>query len=321
MQKTIGVLAPSTPLTYLSEDRIQSGYSFLRDRGFTVVEHKQCRLQDDYMAGNVEERVAALHEFVADKSIDIIMFFWGGYNSNQMLDLIDFDLLRKNPKIFVGYSDATVLLNAITANTGIVTYLGPGIITFTKPDIFEESLTSFVDAISFEGELLVKQPDFFAKDAFYKSEDNKRVIEANHGWKIAREGVIVSKKILATNLSLLETLLGTAYEPDFRDVVLFGEISEEVGAPQFDRLMVHLRQAGVFAKISGFVFSKTTDASDIAEKVIVKVLKENIANTIPIMYDFDAGHTDPILTIPNGGFCNLRCTEGTVSLIFKRHNI
>lgn len=307
----IGIITTSAPIKKLDIDIVRSGYTYLVKNGFEVFEHPSCQLENGYMAGNVDDRVAAIHDLVKDKTVDIIMAFWGGDNTNQLLDKLDYDLIKNNPKIFIGYSDTSSLLNAIHEKTGLVTYLGPAVITFCKPNIFPESIFYFKKVVSERGlkQTLVR-PTLYAKDAYYKRSDNQRIIESNDGWKVLRHGVVSDKKIVAICLSMLQSLLSTPYEPDLKGKVLFCEIDEAIKIEAFDRMVVQLKQTGILDTIAAFVFSKATDESNINEIDIVKVLEENIKNDIPIIYNFDCGHTDPIITIPVGGYCDINTKDG-----------
>lgn len=306
----IGIITTSSPIKKLDVNIVNSGYDYLKANGFEVFEHPSCQFETGYTAGTVEARVEAIHDLVKDATVDIIMAFWGGDNTNQLLDRLDYDLIKNNPKIFVDYSDTSSLLNAIHLKTGLVTYLGPAVITFCKPDIFSESLSYFKKIFSKRSvpqELTV--PPFYAKDSYYKRTDNQRIIESNDGWKVLRHGSISDKKIVAVSLSMLQSLLSTPYEPDFKNKVLFCEIDESIKIESLDRLLVQLRQAKILDTIAAFVFSKATDESDIDEKDLVKVLTENIRGDIPIIYNFDCGHTDPVITIPIGGSCTIEAKE------------
>ena len=164
----IGIIATSSSVSTLDESQIRKGYQYLENKGFKIVEHPQCRLQTGYTAGSIKKRVGAIHQFVADKEIDCIMSFWGGYNTNQILDYLDYQLIKKCPKIFIGYSDTCALLQAITAKTGIVTYMGPAVISFTKPDPFDYTWEYFERmCIDNSHEVSIKDSKNFADDLYF----------------------------------------------------------------------------------------------------------------------------------------------------------
>ncbi len=305
----IGVVTTSSPIEFLEEDRISSAYEYLKTQGFEVYEHPVCRIKTGYVSGTIYDRCNAIHDLVKDPNIDIIMTFWGGDNTNQILDILDYELIKQNPKIFIGYSDTGTLLNVIYKMTGIITYLGPAIITFTKPDIFPESIEYLKKVVLDKSTVEYIPPKRYAKDSFYNRDDNKRIIELNSGLRISNHGLVKNKKIVAINLTMLQSLFGTPYEPDMNDAILFCEVAESVHMPELDRMFVQLRQNGTLDKISGLVFSKCTEDSEINDEGLENIFKANIKNDIPIVYNFDCGHTDPIITVPIGGFCSIDTAE------------
>jgi len=302
----IGIIATSTPITILEENQIRRGYEYLKDKGFVLIEHPQCRKNEGYTAGNIKDRAEAIHTFVKDKEIKCIMAFWGGLNTNQILDYIDYDLIRNNPKIFVGYSDFCALLQAITNKTGLVTYMGPAVITFTKPQPLNYSWEYFrKTCIEKNEEIEIIDSETFADDLYFlKKDKNRRNIKKNDGRKIFKEGE-AEGEVLACNLSTLLNLLGTEFFPSLENKILFLEEAEDFDCRWFHRFMVQLKQVGAFNLINGLVLGKFMEVSKISEKQLLVILNEVIENNIPVIYDMNFGHTDPIFTIPNGGWCKI----------------
>lgn len=313
----IGVIATSTPITILEEKQIKQGYSYLESKGFTVVEHPQCRRKIDYTAGTIKERVQAIHQLVKDKEIKCIMAFWGGLNTNQILDYLDFNLIKTYPKIFVGYSDTCALLQAITNKTGVVTYMGPGVITFAKPEPFDYTWKYFSKmGIEKEAIVEIKDSKIFADDLYFLRKDNDhRIIQKNLGRKIFREGK-AQGEVVACNLSTLLVLLGTDYFPLLKDKIFFIEEAEDLDCRWIHRFMLQLKQIGAFNLIKGLVIGKFMTASNISESQLLKILAE-VTNKIeiPVVYDANFGHTDPIFTIPNGGRCKIDTFSKSISFI------
>ncbi|MBU2595425.1 LD-carboxypeptidase [Patescibacteria group bacterium] len=314
----IGVIATSTPISILDGAQIQRGYRYLINKGFTIVEHPQCRLQNGYNAGTIKERVEAIHEFVKNKNIKCIMAFWGGYNTNQILDHLDYNLIKKYPKIFIGYSDTCALLQAITAKTGLVTYMGPAVITFAKPDSFDYTWEYFKRVcIENSSDVYIRDSKIFADDLYFlRKDDNHRIIQKNKGTKIFQKGK-AQGTVIVTNLSTLLILLNTPYLVSLKDKILFIEEAEDFDCQMIHRFMVQLKQAGIINSIKGLVLGKFMGESKIDEKQLLSILEEVIGNKkIPVMYNSNFGHTDPIFTIPNGGECQLNTRSK--SILFYR---
>lgn len=303
----IGIIATSSPISVLDEKQIKRGYQYLQDRGFKIVEHPQCRFKKDYTAGSIQERVEAIHQFVKDKEIRCIMSFWGGFNTNQLLDHLDYQLIRGKPKIFIGYSDTCALLQAITTQTGLVTYMGPAVITFSKPNPFDYTWEYFNKMCIEKNKIIkVKNAKVFADDLFFLRKDSDhRIIQKNKGKKVFREGKHKGE-IVASNLSTLLSLLGTDYFPDLKNKILFIEEAEDFDCRWIHRFLVQTKQAGIIKLIKGLVIGKFMEASKISEEQFLEILNEVMGNTkIPVIYNASFGHTDPIFTIPNGGKCQI----------------
>ena len=121
----IRVIAPARSLGLLSDDFKKYTISKIEKFGFTLSFGKHVNEKDEFKSSSIESRIEDLHDAFSDNDVDAILTVIGGYNANQLLDYIDYDLIKKNPKIICGFSDITAIANAITTNTGMLTYLGP----------------------------------------------------------------------------------------------------------------------------------------------------------------------------------------------------
>lgn len=306
MIEKIGVIAPSSTVN-LSKDIILRGVDFFKDRAIEVVFHDQCFKNNHGVAGSVEERVNAIEEYINDDSIDLIMCFWGGKNTNQILDNINYELLSSSNKPIVGYSDCTSLLAAVHKLSNIITFTGPGFITFTKPGDNSYSWNSLIDSLKAmrnKEKVSFKPSQYFSRDRFWESESSDRDIEVNDGIKSLNNQTCKGES-LAININVLSSLIGTKYEPLFNNKVLFLEMSESWDKEVFVRLVVQLKQIGAFDKINGLVISKFMDGVGIEDEFLESLLREYVNKEIPILYNFDCGHTDPIFTVPNGVLCEI----------------
>ena len=300
-EKTIGIITTSTPIDGLSEDQIEKAYTYLRNKGWIIKESPACRSRKGYLSGSIEERVKSFHNFVIDKDVGVIMSFWGGTNTNQILPYLDYELIRKNPKIYVGYSDTSALLLAITKKTDLVTYHGPAAITYSKPDLMEYCYEYFEKAIE-KNHWIIKEPDKYADDLYFLREEDsdRRIFKDNEGMKIFRGGVC-NGEVVVSNLQTLLVLAGTEYFPSLKGEILFVEEAEDEQTPMIHRFFTHLSLLEDFKRIKGLVVGKFMDHSKVSEDNLKDILKE-ISTRFkgPIIYNASFGHTDPIFTIPNG---------------------
>lgn len=308
--KLIGVIAPADPVSGVClEDVIQRGYKYLKEKGFSIIEGKSVKeLTQKHTAGSISLRVDDIHDFVKREDVGCIMAFWGGFNTNQLLDYLDYNLIKANPKIFIGYSDVTALTTAITTKTGLITFSGPGVISFAKPEPFEYTWDYFKRmCIEPEEKLIVKASPDYADDLFFlREDDDHRIHKKNDGIKIFINGK-AKGEIVAGNLQTLLILNGTEYIPDLTGKILFVEEDETSTSAHIDRFICQCKQLGWFDKIAGLVFGRFTEQSQFLPKDSFEdILKEYFSNAkFPVLYNADFGHSDPMITIPNGGMCTI----------------
>jgi muramoyltetrapeptide carboxypeptidase LdcA involved in peptidoglycan recycling len=299
---TIGVIAPSSPILTAGEKAIERGYTYLRGKGLAVVEGKFCRIQ-----ASPQERAGEINNFFGRRDIDCLMAFWGGHTASEVLGYLDYDLIRKNPKIIIGYSDITTITSAITVRTGLVTFSGPGIISFAKPQPFEYTWESFRrECIAGEDNTTIKPSDIFADDAYYLRPDNDhRIIQLNRGL-CKLHGGSAHGAVIAGHLHSLVALFENGYEIPFSDSVLFVEFSEEETAESVGATLKECRDLDIWRKVRGIVVGRFV-ARDMEERVCYEdVIKNEFADlNLPILYNADFGHSDPMFTIPNGGVCTI----------------
>jgi len=308
--KKIGVISPADPVRGVcSEDIIQRGYEYLKAKGFFIEEGESVKkLTQKHTAGSVSLRVNDIHSFVRREDIGSIMAFWGGFNTNQLLDHLDYGLIKKNPKIFIGYSDVTALTTAITTKTGLITFSGPGVISFAKPEPFEYTWEYFEKmCINPEEKIIIKSSPDYADDLYFLRKDSDyRIKKKNKGMKIFRMGQ-ARGEVIAGNLQTILVLNGTEYLPDIVEKILFVEEDETSTPAHVDRFLCQCKQLGWFKKIAGLVFGRFTEQSQFSpENPFKDLLNKYLADeSFPVLYNADFGHSDPIITIPNGGTCTI----------------
>lgn len=317
----IGIFAPADPVAGVCpNDIIQRGYVYLKDKGYSIIEGDSVKtLSLGHTAGTVFLRINDIHELVKRNDVGCIMAFWGGFNTNQLLKSIDYELIRLNPKIIIGYSDVTALTTAITTKTGLVTFSGPGVISFAKPEPFEYTWDYFKKVcIEPSEDCYIDPSSEYADDLYFLRKDSDhRIKQKNEGIKVFREGK-ARGEIVAGNLQTLLLLNGTGYLPDMKDKILFLEEDETSTVAHIDRFLVQCNHLGWFEKIGGLVFGRFTEHSGFThEDSLENLLNQQLSETnFPILYNVDFGHSDPLITIPNGGIVTIDTTKK--QLILKR---
>ncbi|HEX2728302.1 MAG TPA: S66 peptidase family protein [Rubrobacteraceae bacterium] len=307
----MGVVSPASPVPALRPGRFDRGLATLRGMGFEVRVAENAREISGHTAGTVEQRVFDLHEMFADDVVRAIVCSIGGYNSNALLDRLDYDLIRKNPKVFMGYSDITALLLGIHTMTGLVTFYGPtimaqfgergGLHPYTERNFRKVLMVSEPP-----GELSPSGVTIHERLEWDRNDTRPRREETHEGPKVVRPGN-AEGRVIAGNLCTLAVLAGTRYFPDLDGAILCVEISEEEPVEWADRYLNHLRLLGEFEKAAALVIGRTHPASgftteDSLEDLLLAVTQDS---GLPIATGFDFGHTDPMFTLPIGVHANV----------------
>lgn len=307
----VRVIAPSGSLARLDDNNFKIAKERLESLGLTVTISKNAYNMDKYGTSSIDERIQDIHEAFLDKNVKMIICAIGGYSVIQILDKIDYELIKNNPKIIVGYSDNTALLNAIYTKTGLVTYLGPNFADFAVKLGFEYTFDFFKKIVLSNSDIVVEDSLEFSDDQWYINQDN-RVFEKNEGRKVVNEGKAIGK-IIGGNLCTLQLLQGTEFMPDLNDSILFIEDDDLVGdcfALEFDRNLHSLMLQPNFNNVKGIIVGRMQLGAKMGVLELQDLLKtkEQLKN-IPIIINVDFGHTRPLLTIPIGGIVEVNNGE------------
>lgn len=317
----IRVIAPSRSMQLLKEDTIDRAKSRLESLGFKVSFGKNVMnsINDYYQCASIEDRVNDLHDAFRDKNVKAILTVIGGYNVNQILDEIDYDLIKNNPKILCGFSDITALTNAIYAKTGLITYSGVHFSSFGMKYGFEYSLEYFKKIFLEDDWIEIKSSKEWSNDSWFFNQED-RTFEQNEGMQIIYEGK-AKGKIIGGNLCTLNLLQGTEYMPNIDNSILFIEDNGLVGKEfvrEFDRNLQSLIHAVKGGKIKGIVIGRAVKAAEMNYNKWVNIIetKKQLKN-IPIVINANFGHTTPIFTFPIGGTAELVAQNNKISLKIK----
>jgi muramoyltetrapeptide carboxypeptidase len=270
-----------------------------------VGEH--ARSATGWTAGAPADRAADLHAMFADPEVRAIVCTIGGYNANQLLELLDFELIAANPKLFVGYSDITALHGAIHARTGLATMLGPALLPqWGEFGGMEDYTWSAFERVAMHAEPagVLRQPAHWYPERLWwdTADDRPRAAEPAAPWRTVRAGR-AEGPIVAGNLDTLRLLIGTAWEPSLDGALLCIEEDEEYGKPwMVERELVQLRHLGVFDRVSGLAQGRIHPESgfETAEWIDEILLRVTAGTGIPVATGLDFSHTDPLLTLPWG---------------------
>ena len=316
----VRVIAPSRSMAILGEDCKSLATRRLEELGLKVTFGNPVMEADsDYLAASVEARVEDLNEAFKDKNVKAILTVIGGFNSNSILDYIDYEAIKENPKIFCGFSDITALSNAIHAKTGLVTYSGPHYSSFGMLKGFEYTLEYFKKMFFQEEEFEIKASENWSDDAWFIDQENRK-FEKHEGMFIINEGE-AEGNIVGGNLCTLNLLQATPYMPNIENKILFLEddnLSGDVFLMEFDRNLQSLMHMPEFKTVKGIVLGRAEVASCMTVEKWTKLIKNKpeLAH-IPVIGNANFGHTTPIMTFPVGGHAKLVAKENKIELLIK----
>lgn len=286
---TIGFAAPAGIVYEDSEfDRMKE---VMESFGFEVVFGENVKKRFGYFAGTDVQRAEDLNRFFKDPEIDGIIAVRGGWGCARIIEHLDFEAIRKNPKVYCGFSDNTSLHLALQEYSGLVTFHGP-VGTSEWTDFTKHSFKS----------VLMK-----GDEALYKTDGEVQTIF---------EGS-VEGHLMGGNLSILVTSLGTPYQPDAKNALLF---TEDIGEDPYriDRMMTHLKHAGILEEINGFIFGKCTDCEESLSEndfTIREILDHHIKPLhIPAVMGVNIGHEPGNFTIPLGIDAKMDASTGSFQL-------
>jgi muramoyltetrapeptide carboxypeptidase len=303
-------LALIAPGSYISEKELQESIKNLSDLGFEVTFSERLMMQNGYFSGNDKERAADLMEMFERDDVKGIVCARGGYGCARILPLLDYDIIRANPKVLVGYSDITALLYGIFQKAGLITFHGPvSISTFN-----EFSVSNFKRVLMY--------PESSSSFENANNSDDKNDYGVTSIVKGKRKG-----RLVGGNLSIMVSLIGTEYDVDYsKNIVFIEEIGEE--PYRVDRMLTQLIQAGKFENASGVMMGifdkcepKEKDPAYGKSFTLMEVLKDRLGNLkIPVVYGMSFGHIKNKFTIPFGALAELDADKQTFTLLEKAVN-
>ena len=258
-----------------------------------------------YLAGTDRQRAADINQFFGDREVAAILPVQGGWGCSRLLPYLDYELIGKNPKILLGFSDLTALILAIHAKTNLVTFHGPNGLTS-----WNSTQTEYFRRLLFQGEDLT-----FAN--FKAPEDSNRLMQVKYRTRTITPGK-AKGKLIGGNLSVLSALIGSPYLPDFKGAILFLEDVRE-NIYRIDRMMTHLKLAGIFDQLAGFIFGQCTKCNPgdgYGSLTLEEIMEDHIKPLkIPAWSGATIGHIETILTLPIGMEVEIHADTGTIKML------
>lgn len=299
---TVALVSPASA-TFNSID-LQIARESLEALGFKVKPGEHMMERHGYLAGDDAARADDINRAFGDRSVAAVHAIRGGWGSARLLPHLDFDTIRRNPKVLIGYSDITALLLSIHAKTGLVTFHGPiglGRWDAWSLDYYRRVLMG-AEAVTFSNKQGLAERNSLTQTEF-------RTLTIAPGKARGR--------LLGGNLTVLTAILGSPYLPDWDDTILF---CEDVGEDMYrvDRMMTQLKLAGVLGKIKGFVFGSCSECGPgegYGALTLEEIFRDHIQPLgVPAWMGAMIGHAQPQWTLPVGAQVEIDATAGTMAM-------
>jgi len=295
----IGLVTPGSSVT---EEQLNDCISKLEALGFRTTYNDSVLSEYGYFAGKDQERAAELMDMFTREDVDAIWCVRGGYGSIRILDMLDYDQIKKNPKIFIGYSDISALITSIYQETGLVTFHGP-----VGTSNFNRFSVKSMKKVLLEPESEYKYPYRREKG----SRDNPEFDRYTLGGGKA-EGVLIGG-----NISVLDSIIGTRFEPDFENKIVY---LEDIGEKTYriDKMVFHLLSGTNLKQAAGIVMGVLGECNINEEpKLLLKVALDDLLKPlgIPVSYGLSFGHIKRMITIPTGIRAVMDADKNSFSLL------
>ncbi|WP_047249973.1 S66 peptidase family protein [Chromobacterium subtsugae] len=316
----LACFSPSFPITARQPARYRRAVEFVGRQGLRFLPGALTGADDGYRSGSARERAAEFNALLRNPEVRCIMSTIGGSNSNAMLPYLDYDAFRRDPKIVVGYSDATAILLALYAKTGVPTFYGPALVASLGefPPLVEETWRAFAALAMGEPSYpyALRMPAHWSDERLpWESQDRPKTLQANQ-WRCIQPGR-AQGRLIGGNLNTLYGFLASEYFPPIRqgDILLLEDGLKD--AATVEKNLAMLKLAGIFDNAGAVLLGKHEGFDDCGtgrrpSDILLEVLD---GLPLPILADFDCCHTHPMLTLPLGVNVRVDAGESMVEIL------
>lgn len=312
---TIRIIAPSCAKSTINPAVLARAENEFKKLGLRVTWGTHTNETDAFECAPISSRIQDFHDAFSDPTVKAIFAVRGGYNSNQLLDHIDWNLIRNNPKIFCGFSDITALQNALLSQAGIISYSGPNFSTLGRSDMLDYTI-SYLKKCLFSSDSFTVEPSDLWEDLNVL---NEQWPQASSGWQVLQEGT-VEGTIIGGNLCTFNLLQGTRYLPGLKNKIVFIEEDYESKYQTIDRDLQSLVHLSGFNAIKGLVLGRFQRESQMTDERLLEMIKRKPQlATIPIITNVDFGHTEPKITFPIGGNAKMIANPDNPTIQIMHH--
>ncbi len=323
---TVALFSPSSPGDMKFPQQYNNGVKALHELGYKTAEIVMERNEGSYRSASPVERANYLHNLFLDPGIQGIVCNIGGYNTNEMLPFLDFNLIRNHPKFICGYSDSSVLLNAITHKADLVTFHGPMVIPsfgeYPKPleytvEHFQKIAEQTLD-LPYIWPVPKEWTDEFVEWIGPSWGTRPRTMLPNKGpiWVTKHPEEVTGLLVGGNTDSLLPIVDTEFFEIPEGSILFLEDISLSI--EKWAMLMWSLKIKGTFRKIKALLIGKMEAMPEGQLSKMIEVIKEILHEDkidIPVIAELDIGHTAPILTLPIGSTISIQSTKEEIKIV------
>jgi muramoyltetrapeptide carboxypeptidase LdcA involved in peptidoglycan recycling len=316
---TIGIISPSWGGAGAFPHRVEQGIKHLSSLGFKVELAPHTLNQMGFISDTAGNRAQDIHDMFADPAIKAIIASIGGDHACHLLPLLDYELIEEHPKIFMGFSDITVLNVALWTKTGLTTFNGPALIPdFAEyPKMLNYTERYFLKAVTEIEPIGKVEPspqwtEEFLDWGLKKDLERSRMLSHSNGWTWLKKGQ-AEGRLVGGCIESLQHLRGTSFWPNWDKTIFFFETSEEKPSPEtVDGILMDYENMGVFEKLRGLIVGRPMSYSEIEKQTLrERIMERTQSYSFPIITDMDFGHTSPQITLPLG--CMARIDSSKLS--------
>lgn len=300
---TVGLVAPASAT--FQQVELDIARESLEALGLKVKVGRHIMDRHGSLGGQDKDRADDINRFFDDSSVKAVLPTRGGWGTSRLLPLLDYDTIRRNPKVLMGFSDITALLNGVHARTGLVTFHGPN-----AGGRWDEYSVALVKRVLFDGEAVTFDNPKETSDRNVLTQTENRIRTITPGRATGR--------LLGGNLTVLTAILGSPYVPNFDQAILF---LEDVGEDWYrvDRMMTSLKLAGILSRVRGVIFGTCSECGPgegFASFTPEEIFADHLAPLgVPAWQGAMIGHAQPQWTLPVGAMVTIDASLGTVTMV------
>lgn len=318
---TIGIFSPSWPASFTYPNRYKRAYDYLSKKGFKLIEGNLTYKSQGYISGSTAERAEEFNNLISQ--CDCLIPTIGGYNSNGILSLINYDLLKQHTPLILGYSDTTAISLAVYAQTGIPTFISQALVpNFGEYSPFQDINYRYFSQLLMENQVseIFELPmhDYWTDEWSNWEKYEKPKVKKENAWTFLKPGK-VEGVLIGGNLDTICSIIGTPYMPEIHSntILLLEDTSKSMD--QIERSLSTLQLHGYFEKICGVIFSKfeninTSSSNKTVDELILQFVGDK---GIPVLTNFDCGHTHPSCLLPVGGKISIDSEKKHIKVFIK----